>query len=87
MAKVRMDAEAYRRPLENSRAVMAPKLTPTSAAPPHRPDPAAPTRASPKGALSSKMTAPASTAASKKCMPASAPSNRAEVDSFTRPAR
>ena len=53
-------------------------MTPAKAAAPHTPEPAAPTRATPKGAYSPKMTAPASTAESRKWMPPSA--KRSSVD-------
>ena len=67
-----MAAAAYRRPSENSSTAREPKQAPTSADAPNSPEPAAATKATPRGARSPKTTAPASTAASRRWMPASA---------------
>ncbi len=55
------------------------------AQPPHSPDPAAATSATPKGAVPSGTDTPDSTAARRKWMTASAPSVTAEADSWTCP--
>ena len=73
----------YRRPSVKPSRVRYPKQAPTRAAAPHTPEPAAPTRATPKGAYFPKITAPASTAESRKWMALSAKRSRADASTLT----